>query len=251
MSCIDVITKFIDITVESISMEFTYSVYETLLQDLFSAGYDFNGYEGPLSGKSTVLRHDVDWSPRKAVKMAEIEADMDIASSYFFLITSQFYNAFNEETRAKIERILSLGHDVGLHFSTHQYWQGEEMPEKEMVAVKVNSERRALSGLLEEKVDVVSFHNPPEWVFREEYEGFVSTYEPRFFEEIEYTADSNQRWRENPPLQSELPDRLQLLVHPVLWGDNDADVIERLREERNHVFDNIEQFMIRENDVWR
>lgn len=229
------------------NVEFTFEWYAELLEDLAS-DYDFVSYTEESSTDTVLLRHDVDWSPRKALEIAEIESDHDIESTYFFLLTTRFYNLLNEGYRRILHEISELGHNIGLHFSTHQYWV--EPQGKQEVEETVRNEIEVLEIVSDAAVDTVSFHNPPDWVFRETYEGFVSTYEPRFFDEIEYVADSNQRWREEEPFQRELPERIQILTHPVLWGEEDASVTDRLEEERDYVFTSIEEFMEQENDLW-
>lgn len=230
------------------NVEFTYEWYEKLLSYLDQNNYAFLDYSSDMENKSVILRHDVDWSPRKAVKLARIESEMSIYSTYFFLLTSPFYNVLNKETREMISEISGMGHNIGLHFSTHQYWV--DNPGDNKIEDMVKQEVSILSSTTEEDIKTVSFHNPPHWVFKKEYRGFISTYEPRFFNEIEYTADSNQRWRENHPFEKELPKKLQILVHPVLWNTDDGDVTKRLTDEQDYVFDKIDEFMKSENDIY-
>lgn len=221
-------------------IQFTYETYEELLLCLQRNDYTFGDYE-TSDDRTVILRHDVDWSPQKALRMAELEADLGISATYFFLLTSPLYNALYEEDRTCIEKITALGHDVGLHFSTHQYWTEE--PPVEAIVAAVQRERRIFSEVIDDIIEAVSFHIPPDWILRRHFNEFTSTYEPRFFEEIAYRGDSNQRWRENHPLEPTIPDRIQILVHPGLWGEDDATFEERLVAERNWRFDDIADFL--------
>jgi peptidoglycan/xylan/chitin deacetylase (PgdA/CDA1 family) len=236
---------------------FTFDWYDELIETLDNERYTFVDFDEDLSDGSVLLRHDVDWSPRKAVRLAEIEADYGATSTYFFLVSSPFYNPMNEAVRDCIERISDLGHDIGLHFSTHQYFEstpdgddGSEPPESELV-ISINRERTVLETVTGEMVDVVSFHNPPTWIFQRSFDEFVSTYETRFFEEIAYIADSNQRWRKEPPFGDYIPSKFQILTHPVLWGDRDAFVTDRLREERDHLYTQIRKHLETTDRMWR
>lgn len=222
---------------------FTFADYERLLRRLKRENYSFSGYReaDEEHGKTAILRHDVDWSPEKALKMAKLEADLGISSTFFFLLTSPFYNLLYEENRAYMDEVRELGCDVGLHFSTHQYWKAEPPPEK--LTQAVNTERRILSLLLEEHVDVVSFHIPPNWILQRRFDEFISTYEPRFFDEFAYRGDSNQRWREEHPFESTIPDRIQILTHPGLWGESGSTFENRLRSEQERRFDSISAFL--------
>lgn len=223
------------------SIRFTYDTYGDLLDGLRERGFEFASYGGPVEDGQVLLRHDVDWSPSRALRMAELEADRGVTATYFFLLTSPLYNALFRETREVIDRIASLGHDVGLHFSTHQYWSSE--PDDAQLEAAVEREREVLSTLVDDQSEAVSFHIPPEWVLKRSYDGFVSTYEERFFTSIAYRGDSNQRWRDAHPFADEVPDRLQLLVHPGLWAETDQTFAERLDCERVERFDAVEAFL--------
>ncbi|HMB51079.1 MAG TPA: polysaccharide deacetylase family protein [Natronoarchaeum rubrum] len=222
-------------------LTFTFEWYEQFLDALRARGRRFRGYRDDLSAGDVVLRHDVDWSPRSALETARIESERGVSATYFVLTTSPFYNLLHKPNRRILDRIEALGHDVELHFSTHQYWDAEP-PEREL-RERVRSERTVLSELVDGSVDVVSFHRPPEWVFRREFDGFVSAYEERFFTDIAYRADSNQRWRDESPLAGPLPDKMQVLTHPGLWGVEDAGFAERLRSHEERTLGRTRRFM--------
>lgn len=215
-------------------MEFTYDRYRDLLSELAASGAHFRAYSKSVRQGDVLLRHDVDLSPARALRVARIEADLGIEATYFFLVSTPLYNIHEEQTRGVVREIEGLGHDVGLHFSTHQYpWDGD--PGEDAVAEAVDRERAAL-GTIVSPIETVAFHAPPDWVLRRKYRAFPSTYEPRFFESIDYLADSNQRWREDPPLTDGIPDRTQVLTHPGLWGEEDRsfeECVQRAARKRN------------------
>jgi len=206
-------------------MSFTFEWYDDFLARLCD-DYRFCTYADDLAPGEMILRHDVDWSPRRALRMARMEADRGIEANYFFLVSSPFYNPVHKPTRRIVQRIESLGHHVGLHFSTHQYWD-EEPAESELVE-RVDAEKRILDAVSAEPLGAISFHRPPDWVFGRTFAAFDSAYAARFFDDIAYRGDSDHRWREEPPLADGAPDRLQVLVHPGLWGENDGAFTERL-----------------------
>lgn len=177
-----------------------------------------------------LLRHDVDLSPERALSMARIENDLGITATYFFLLGTPLYNPLSAPVRNLMNGVASLGHDVGLHFSTHQYWPTTRPPEEANIAEAVRRERDVLETVVPDVVSTVSFHVPPPWVLRRTFEGFPSTYEPRFFEEIEYLADSGQRWRDEGVALPDDDGPLQVLMHPGLWGHEDGTFVERVRE---------------------
>lgn len=220
-------------------VRFTFDWYDDLLGRVQDAGLTFRPFGREVPPRTAVLRHDVDFSPRKAVRMAELEADRGVTATYFFLLSSQLYNPLNADTRETIAAIADLGHDVGLHFDSHQYWEGE--PDHADLADQIDAERSVLAKVVDDPTDIVAFHNPPEWTLGREFSGFTHTYEPRYFEEVVYVADSNQRWRTEPPFADGVPDRIQILTHPVQWGDTDEPKNEHLRTEETYFRDRIHE----------
>ena len=68
------------------------------------------------------LRHDIDVSVKRALTLAEIEADCGVRATYMFIPNSRLYNIRND--RDTLLRIDSLGHEVALHFDVDD--QGRE-----------------------------------------------------------------------------------------------------------------------------
>lgn len=220
---------------------FTFDEYAGLLDALRERDRTFIGYDDTIRDGTVLLRHDVDLSPRNALRCARIEADRGVRATYFFLVTCPLYNLAFRPNRDLLTRIAALGHDIGLHFSTHQYWDDD--PGDAAVAERVAAERDVLAALGADPVETVSFHRPPEWVFERRFDGFDSAYEPRFFREVAYRSDSNMRWRDERPFADGVPDRLQLLVHPGLWGPTDGTFAERVRGEVSYEMSRTSRFM--------
>lgn len=109
-------------------VSFTYRWYRKCLRQLREAGYSFQQFDGVPSDGDVLLRHDVDLSLESAVRMARIEADLDVQATDFMFVVSNLYNPFEPRQRERVRELHSLGHDVGLHFSTHGYW-ADEPPE--------------------------------------------------------------------------------------------------------------------------
>ncbi|MBQ7531602.1 MAG: hypothetical protein IJT12_07825 [Paludibacteraceae bacterium] len=110
--------------------DFTLKTYKALLQSLEKGGYEFLTFEQycairqKLSGRKTlpeqyvILRHDVDKRPWFSVKMAELEAQMGVKTSYYFRIVK---NSNNPEC---IKRIAQLGHEIGYHYEDMSLCKG-------------------------------------------------------------------------------------------------------------------------------
>ena len=97
---------------------FTYGYYEKLLQSFKDNGYSFRFFGDVLKGKAVLMRHDVDFSPSKALRMGEFEFNHGIRSTYFFLVDSSFYSVCGQETLAFIRGLTAMGHRIGLQGGT-------------------------------------------------------------------------------------------------------------------------------------
>lgn len=198
-------------------VEYTYGWYRDFLNWLADQDYRARPVGTDLELGDALLRHDVDLSPEAAVEMATLEADLGVSSTYFFLVTSRLYNVRERETRERIRQIERLGHDVGIHFSTHQYWPMDSPPSERAIADRIREEQAVLEGVVDDLSPVVSFHIPPNWVLERSFDAFPSAYQPSLLADIRYVADSNGRWREDPPLSDDRPENLQIVAHPGLW----------------------------------
>lgn len=223
-----------------LDVEFTRRWYREFIERLQADGYTFRGFGDRMEDTDILLRHDVDLSLASALRTAELEASLGVHSTYCVLLGSGLYNPLSRQNRERLDRIDSLGHDVALHFSTHKYW--DEQPDPGAVEARVADELAVLESGLGISTETVSFHIPPEWVLGRTFSGFHSTYEPAYYENIAYVADSGQRWRDEPPRLHDRDGAVQILTHPGLWRADDADFDERVehavvdacRETRRH-----------------
>lgn len=94
-------------------MDFTINTYKVLLQALLAADYSFLTFEqfitDPLN-KVVILRHDVDKLPRNALKMARLEREMGVVSTYYFRAGPV---SFDPQV---MEEITGMGHEIGYHY---------------------------------------------------------------------------------------------------------------------------------------
>lgn len=91
-------------------MDFTYESYTGLIGKLREQDYQFSDYHNYKNkDKVCILRHDIDNCVDAAVRMAELESALGVASTWFVLVTSNFYNPFSMENREKLRKIASGG----------------------------------------------------------------------------------------------------------------------------------------------
>ena len=218
-------------------MAHTLDDYAAFLEGFLEEGYTFRGFEPlPPDERSILVRHDVDFSPERALAMARREAELGVRTTYCFMLTTPAYDLLRHVD--VLEEVTALGHDVALHFDTHHYW--DERPGDATFETTVHRERATLERIADTTIDVVSFHMPPKWILNRTFEGFQNTYGPAFFGDIGYISDSKGKWRRQPPFEGRPPQKLQVLIHPGLWTPSDRgmrDLLERTAERRRQRID--------------
>lgn len=207
-------------------MKFTYSAYRELLSLFREWGYAIRNYYTYLDApRCVILRHDIDNSLDQAVKLAELEAEENVRSTWFVLLRTDFYNVFSKASKEALDRIHSLGHEIGLHFDEASYVPTLKPDE---VVEKIIKECGLLSALLGTQVSTVSMHRPSKSTLEANYQipGVVNSYGRTFFQDFKYLSDSRRRWRETVEeiIRSGEYDRLHILTHAFWYHEEEEDI---------------------------
>lgn len=210
-------------------MDFTFDCYKKLLEKIVDNGYrisDFHEFE--KDGKICVLRHDVDLCVDSAVKIAKLENQMGITSTYYILLNTEFYNLQYTPTCDKIKEIIKYNHKIGLHFDAKLY----EGTDNETLKKSLKNEIDLLSNIIDCKVSSFSIHRPTTTEIESNIslDGIINTYSPKFFKEFKYISDSRMRWRESPEevIDSNKYKQLQILTHPIWYDEKQRSISEVL-----------------------
>lgn len=208
-------------------MKFTYEAYLNLVDRLKKKNYAFANYHNYRQyDRCVVLRHDIDYDISKAVKLAEIEQMGGVVSTYFMLLTSDFYNIFSKESLKGIQKIIDCGHEIGLHFDEVRY--SEQNNDLVSVSRYIKTEAEILGQAINRKIDVVSMHRPSKGLLESDLEipGLINTYNYMFFREFKYLSDSRRRWREpiEEIVDSNQYNRIHLLTHAFWYNDEECDI---------------------------
>lgn len=228
-------------------MDFTYQAYENMLNLLHLNGYHICSYHDYLNyDKCALLRHDVDVSLEKALALAEFEKKLAVKSTYFVLLSSDFYNILSLRSTTLISSIKKLGHEIGLHFDEKKY-PGQ-------IAAAIEKECQIMSEALDFEIRAVSMHRPSKETLAADYKfsGAINSYAKTFFEEFKYLSDSRCYWRE-PVLEvikSNLHQKLHILTHPLWYSKSDlspAEICKQFVNSANqtryrHMRENITNF---------
>lgn len=223
-------------------MQYTYSSYRHLMVQLKENGYTpirFCDVSEDIKFPA-IIRHDVDVDLQNALDMAVLENSMGIKSTYFVLLTSEYYNLLSENNMQRVRNILRLGHEIGLHFDITAY-------EKETSQKKLGGLIQKECAILEEALDIrirsISWHIPVKNLlgvhldFMDELE-LVNAYDPYFYNDYKYVSDSMMRWRE--PIEEYIEDKkfekFQILTHPIWYRDTqdktDKEILDLNREKK-------------------
>ena len=178
------------------NMNFTYRAYKSLLDNLQKTGYSFVNYHNWYDyEKCVILRHDIDQDISKAVHLANIEKNEGVESTYFVLLTSDFYNVFSKESSEGLKRILDCGHEIGLHFDEVRYPEAEGDVDK--ISELIQKEAYFLGQAIGKKISTVSMHRPSKGLLEANIEipGIINSYRKTFFKEFKYLSDSRRSQR--------------------------------------------------------
>jgi hypothetical protein len=201
--------------------DFTTDNYRKILK-IADNNYRFVFYNNiPIGSKFVLWRHDLDFSINRAYELGKIEKEQNVYSTYFINPHSEFYNPFEMGQSDLINKILDMGHKLGLHFDAAYYDVSSEKQLNQLVTQEAN----LLGNAFCVRPEVFSFHNPTEFLLtceNDHYGGLINTYSKWFKENVPYCSDSNGYWRFRrlqDVLEEATDSCLQILTHPGWWQD--------------------------------
>lgn len=203
--------------------DFTFENYRRLIKLAKEKSFQFilHKDEFVAERKDIIWRHDVEFEPDIAFRMAQIEHEEDVHATYFFQLHCPYYNVIDPHYRAVFHQIKDLGHCVGLHFDS-AYWgiTDESQLNDYIILDKVYLEKN-----MGAEIDTFSFHNTTPFTqscLEYRYGGLINVYSSYFKEHYNYCGDSLGYWRFDR-LEEVLNDdsvcHLQVLTHDANWSD--------------------------------
>ncbi|APX95911.1 hypothetical protein [Natronorubrum daqingense] len=224
------------------SEDFSYDYYRQLI-DTLETRFDLrtlSAYPESRSNASRTafVRHDVDVCLEEALELAYVEHELGISTTYMVFPRSPLYDL--EAQRDILLEIQALGHEIGLHCdlgirTTRD--RAERTASREgglgpAERATIDEARSRLEAVGVGPVESMSFHRPAEQLLGgpPTISGMVNAYSSELLSA--YISDSGGRWREGPPIDSVRAvsdaDSFQLLTHPVWWGHEHVQPIDRL-----------------------
>jgi hypothetical protein len=217
-------------------------LYSTFLSNNYEI-ITFSGYlEKRHKDKAVILRHDVDRLVKNALKIAILEHEMDIQSSYYFRCKKGTFN-----TRI-IKEISGLGHEIGYHYEVLAKTRGDLEKGFDLFKKELEQFREIAP------IKTICMHGSPlsRWDSRKLWEKFDYrelgiTGEPYIdidYDSVAYFTDTGRRWNgENVSIRDKvvprmkhsfsttdelitafrddkIPDKVMINIHPQRWHTN-------------------------------
>ena len=239
-------------------------MYEDLLKDTASQ-YAFQLINNELDTEKLTrqespvcfLRHDIDFSPENAARIAQLERQHGIKSTYTVLLSGPYYNPFEKAVRDLLGEIKDCGHEVGLHFDPLVH----NITDEASLGKAIKTEASALADIVKAPISMFSFHYTTNFSMSckaHEYGGLVNAYSEFFHNDVEYISDSNGYWRFRgwKDFLLEQHKIIQVLTHPIWWQPKNKfppletvikNVVERSDHGLNVYIDNFKNQEVRIN----
>lgn len=203
--------------------DFTLANYKRLVQMAVDNGFQFILHKDKFvqERKDVIWRHDVEFEPDIALKMAEVEHKAGVQASYFFQLHSPFYNIVEPHYCEVFHQIKDLGHCVGLHFDS-AYWR---ITDERQLNDYIKIDKAYLEYNMDVEIDTFSFHNTTPFTqscLEFQYGGLINSYASFFKEHYDYCGDSLGYWRFDrleDVLKNEEVRHLQVLTHDGNWSE--------------------------------
>lgn len=175
----------------------------------------FNKLNQNLEKPFILIRHDVDFSPSAAVKMARLEREIGVSTTYFLQLHSYFYSLFGDK-EFSAQKILDLGHELGCHYDI------KFMKLFPNVKKGLEVELSIMEQFAQTRISSYSQHDPSvDGYSPVRIPGHIDAYALTKTHSVKYLSDSVQRWREGCFCKHlGKHKRMQVLVHPELWSES-------------------------------
>lgn len=245
--------------------DFSDEAYAALLDAGLDSGYEFLTVREYLSAddlpeRFLIVRHDVDRKPMNALQMARTEAVRDISTTYYI---RSIPKTFRPEL---IERIETLGHEIGYHYEDLDSEDGDVDGAHDSFDRNLRRFRRLCA------VDTICMHGNPltdhdnrdmwtDGYAYADYDLLGEAYLSMDFDSVTYFSDTGRTWEDGPLkvkdhtmgegdkqiqvdttwelidlLAAGEVDRACLLVHPNRWASSYAELLaERTKDAATNV----------------
>jgi hypothetical protein len=225
--------------------DFTINILNELLNELQKAEYKFITFRDYMENKYekfVILRHDVDKLPGNSLGFAKLQNNFGIKGTYYFRIVNESFDI------NFIQKIASLGHEIGYHYEDLAFAKGDIDMAYNIFKKNIEIIRKFYP------VKTICMHGSPlsKWDNKKIWEkysyrdlGIIG--EPYFdlnLDQVLYVTDTGRRWdgynvsirdkvdsKFNSTFKTtgdiiysikkkSLPDKIMFTFHPQRWNNN-------------------------------
>jgi len=227
--------------------DFTHEKYKLFCKNLNDCGYEILNVRDYLQSRqksnTLIMRHDVDSKPNFALKLARIENQMNIKSTYYFRYVD---GVFDPQI---IRAIHELGHEIGYHYEVLSKTNGDFEKAIRLFEYELNDLRRIC------EIDTICMHgktlsrydNRDIWKIYDFSEfGIIGEAYLSMRSITDYFSDTGLGWNPKYKLRDRMPNMdsgpsiettddlidyilinnskiIYILFHPENWSDNPYD----------------------------
>lgn len=233
---------------------FSFEDYRQIIRYIKETGNYVSNYEEALGKEKFILmRHDVEYSVKRAYDLAKVESSMDFTSTFFFQWTNNSYNILSRRNLDMVKDMHERGQNIGLHFALNG------MTDMELVRKQIVKEMHMLSEMLGFEITQFSVHRPSPDILRENIKlpNILNAYQDDFFTfaenvtddtvlNIKYMSDANHIWRYGYPTKENIfnHDKIQILTHPFAWTKKGYENFENyqtlIQEKYEEIVDSVD-----------
>ena len=216
--------------------------YKILIEKLLKAGLrPTTNWNKKLDANTLLLRHDIDFSIDYAYQIALVEHNLNVNSTFFFMLSTNMYNFLSDHNQRLVKKILEMGHKISLHFDIKDYKNLDSF----------SFEKKIFENITNVKIDIVSIHRPGSFLNNNNslLKGIPQTYQDIYYKNMLYISDSGGKNIFPAVIKyiNKTRERgLHLLTHPVWWIDELDKPTIKLNLWRSKYFDFITS-QIRDN----
>ena len=227
---------------------FSYNEYKNII-NLVQSHLPIVDFADIENGKKyCVIRHDIEFSMDRAYKLAELESQLGIQSTYTVQLRNNTYNALSPKNILLIHQIQLLGHKIGLHICPGKI-------EKNEIIEEILLEAETFEKYYGFKIDRFAFHRPnlyPQllaWYLK--VPGLINCNGENYFHyfrgnrpeelNVTYLSDSNHKWSYGHPIDINFDqvNKLQINTHPFSWTEsgleNYGNFLSLIKERNNEM----------------
>lgn len=219
------------------SADFRYTYFRQLLHTARSQFTAHKLSEAPNVLPNTgspllFLRHDVKISLPKALRLAEIEHEYGLVATYMVRGDSPLYSLSGRQARIQLMELVQMGHEVGLHFDlSHETRQSLSFLRLVEAEIHVACER--IEQIICRPIRSLSFQRSIPLLSGGPLliNGRINADSGELREWC--LSDNGGAWRDGDPLAQIMQptgSALQLILHPIWWGDEHKLAPQRLQE---------------------